>query len=79
MPGATVDGDGGAEVGGIQPDSRRVKPGDLFVAVPGIRADGHAFIAEAVAALAAELPAGANVAVIPEGPYVLAKSAGIGS
>ncbi len=29
-------------------DSRRVRPGDLFAAVPGDRQDGHQFIAEAV-------------------------------
>src|SRR5258708_8903033 len=53
VPGAWVDGDGAVEIGGVQPDSRRVKPGDLFVAVPGIRADRHAFIPPAVAARAA--------------------------
>jgi nickel-dependent lactate racemase len=50
--------------------------------VPGLPAEyhpkvwGRSFptIGEAVAALAAELPAGARVAVIPEGPYVLAKA-----
>src|SRR5260370_33537251 len=51
--GAWVDGDGAVEIGGVEPDSRRVKPGDLFVAGPGIPADGHAFIAGAVAARAA--------------------------
>src|SRR3954462_9898606 len=50
--------------------------------VPGVPAEyqpkvwGRSFptIEEAVAALAADLPAGANVVVIPEGPYVLAKA-----
>ncbi len=31
-------------------DSRQVQPGDLFVATPGVSADGHRFIAQAVAA-----------------------------
>ena len=53
VPGATLEGDGEAEVNGIQYDSRRVKPGDLFVAVSGIRADGHVFIQDALAAGAA--------------------------
>jgi UDP-N-acetylmuramoyl-L-alanyl-D-glutamate--2,6-diaminopimelate ligase len=30
-------------------DSREVEPGDLFIALPGTRADGHAFATEAVA------------------------------
>ncbi|MBP2688278.1 MAG: murE, partial [Deltaproteobacteria bacterium] len=34
-------------IGGISVDSRSVRPGDLFVAVPGSRADGHAFLADA--------------------------------
>ncbi|MCP8893823.1 UDP-N-acetylmuramoyl-L-alanyl-D-glutamate--2,6-diaminopimelate ligase [Shinella daejeonensis] len=36
------------DVGGIASDSRKVKPGDLFVALSGSRADGAAFIADAV-------------------------------
>ncbi|MEZ5355842.1 MAG: nickel-dependent lactate racemase [Bryobacteraceae bacterium] len=50
--------------------------------VPGLAADFHASLwgrafsdpQAALDALAAELPAGATVAVIPEGPYVLAKA-----
>jgi len=37
------------EIAGITADSRRVRPGFLFAALPGARADGRAFIAEAVA------------------------------
>ena len=29
---------------GVQIDSRRVKPGDLFVAIKGEKSDGHDFI-----------------------------------
>lgn len=39
---------GHVEIHGIRADSRRVEPGDLFVAIPGVHVDGHAFIAEAV-------------------------------
>jgi UDP-N-acetylmuramoyl-L-alanyl-D-glutamate--2,6-diaminopimelate ligase len=38
------------EVTGIAADSRAVKPGDLFVAVPGVKADGLKFVAQALAA-----------------------------
>ena len=34
-------------IGGISVDSRSVRPGDLFIAVPGARADGHAYLADA--------------------------------
>jgi UDP-N-acetylmuramoyl-L-alanyl-D-glutamate--2,6-diaminopimelate ligase len=37
------------DVAGITADSREVVPGDLFAALPGSRADGRAFIADAVA------------------------------
>ena len=41
----------------VQHDSRLVESGDLFVCVPGLRADGHDFAAAAVAAGAAALVA----------------------
>ncbi|MFA6313406.1 MAG: UDP-N-acetylmuramoyl-L-alanyl-D-glutamate--2,6-diaminopimelate ligase [Sterolibacterium sp.] len=39
----------GVAPGGIGADSRRIAPGDVFVALPGTRTDGRAFIHEAVA------------------------------
>ncbi|MGH2402466.1 MAG: Mur ligase family protein, partial [Candidatus Limnocylindria bacterium] len=36
------------EVSGLAYDSRRVEPGTLFFAVPGVHVDGHAFWADAV-------------------------------
>lgn len=36
------------EITGVNMDSRQVCPGDLFVAVKGTQADGHAFIGKAV-------------------------------
>jgi UDP-N-acetylmuramoyl-tripeptide--D-alanyl-D-alanine ligase len=42
-----VRGDPAAVVTGVVADSRRARPGDLFVALPGTRADGHAFVGDA--------------------------------
>lgn len=44
-------------VGGIAFDSRQVRPGDVFVAVPGTAHDGYAFVADAVARGAAAVVA----------------------
>lgn len=41
-------GDLSVSVGSIQFDSRKVKAGDLFVAVKGTHVDGHQFIAKAI-------------------------------
>ncbi|NQU19811.1 MAG: UDP-N-acetylmuramoyl-L-alanyl-D-glutamate--2,6-diaminopimelate ligase [Candidatus Nealsonbacteria bacterium] len=55
LPGAefvaagNVEVTGDMEVTGCTCDSRRVRPGDLFVALPGVDCDGHDFIAEAAA------------------------------
>ncbi|HEX3989912.1 MAG TPA: UDP-N-acetylmuramoyl-L-alanyl-D-glutamate--2,6-diaminopimelate ligase [Acetobacteraceae bacterium] len=38
----------GVEIGRVTVDSRQVRPGDLFVAVPGVFVDGRDFIPEAV-------------------------------
>src|SRR5881628_616409 len=38
-----------AEVSGIAVDSRQVRPGDVFFALPGVRTDGRRHVAEAVA------------------------------
>jgi len=37
-----------AEISGISYDSRKTRPGDLFVAVKGFQADGHRFIPKAM-------------------------------
>ncbi|HWL31391.1 MAG TPA: UDP-N-acetylmuramoyl-L-alanyl-D-glutamate--2,6-diaminopimelate ligase [Xanthobacteraceae bacterium] len=47
----------GIEIGGVTGDSRAVKRGDLFVALPGTKVDGLAFAAQAVAAGAAAVAA----------------------
>ena len=50
---AEVTPHGSIEIGGLSIDSRKVRKGDLFVAVRGERADGHAFLAQAERAGAA--------------------------
>ena len=44
---------GGVAVGGVTDDSRALRPGALFVAVPGLHVDGHEFVALAAMAGAA--------------------------
>ena len=53
VPAASVVAGGEAEITGVAYDSRRVRPGDLFVAVRGIHADGHDYAAEAASTAAA--------------------------
>ncbi|SMC20950.1 UDP-N-acetylmuramoylalanyl-D-glutamate--2,6-diaminopimelate ligase [Desulfacinum hydrothermale DSM 13146] len=48
-----VAGDAHVVLSGLSYDSRRVRPGDLFVALPGGRYDGHSFVDAAVSAGAA--------------------------
>ena len=43
-----VDGSSEREITGIAYDSRRVKPGFLFVALRGEKADGHKFVEDAI-------------------------------
>ena len=64
---ARVSNDADAEITGVQSDSRAVKPGDVYVAIKGLRADGHEFAAQAVAqgavAVVAERPLDVTVPV----------------
>src|SRR5713101_5137486 len=45
------------ELAGISADSRRIKPGDLFVAVTGAKDDGLGFVDQAIASGAAAIMA----------------------
>jgi UDP-N-acetylmuramoyl-L-alanyl-D-glutamate--2,6-diaminopimelate ligase len=83
LPGVSLQGDGRAAISGIAYDSRKVRPGDLFVAVPGTKVDGAAFIAKAVAAgaaavLAVSAPASLSVpaATTPEVRLTMGRLAG---
>ncbi|HXX02641.1 MAG TPA: UDP-N-acetylmuramoyl-L-alanyl-D-glutamate--2,6-diaminopimelate ligase, partial [Candidatus Acidoferrales bacterium] len=73
---------GNAEVTGVEYDSRRVKPGNLFVAMHGESSDGNRFIDQAIQAgavavvtdSAAEKPReGVAWAVVPSGRRALAR------
>ena len=83
VPGARLEGSADVDVTGIAYDSRRVKPGDIFVAVSGLRVDGHAFAADAVTkgavAVALErpgpLPKGTPVLLVPSTRIGLAEIA----
>ncbi len=60
--------DATVEVHGMALDSRRVRPGDLFIAVPGLQQDGRDYITQAVAAGAAAIayePAGYRLPALP--------------
>ena len=50
LTGARLIGDGEVDVQAIEQDSRLARPGALFVAVPGLTVDGHAYLARAVEA-----------------------------
>ena len=47
---ADAGGQGGLRISGLTADSRKVAPGSVFVAIPGNKADGAAFIPQAVGA-----------------------------
>lgn len=69
LPGTKLVGDGRVKVSGIAYDSRKVQPGDLFAAIPGVKADGTQFIDQAVtagaaAALAVKAPERVRVPVL---------------
>src|SRR2546422_8641493 len=73
---------GNPNVSGIEYDSRRVKPGDVFVAMQGESSDGNKFIDKAIAAgavaivtdAANEKPrAGVAWAQVPHGRRALAR------
>jgi len=72
------------EITGVTADSRRVKPGYLFAALPGVQSDGRAFVSAALKAGAAAVIAGEAIAGVrapvveawdPRRAYALAAAA----
>ena len=86
-------GSGGRIVGGdvavrrVVDDSRRVEPGDLFVAVRGLTVDGHGFVRAAIergaaaVVVEAEQPVSVPQVVVPSAaralPLLVARAAGL--
>ena len=72
---------GDVEVARATADSRKVRPGDLFVAVPGRRTDGHDFAPQATASGAAaalverELPIDIPQLVVPSAERAFGRAA----
>jgi UDP-N-acetylmuramoyl-L-alanyl-D-glutamate--2,6-diaminopimelate ligase len=66
VPSLEIGADQGAWVSSLAYDSRRVKPGTLFFAILGEKADGHSFIPQALeqgaVAIVSERPAPAELA-----------------
>lgn len=60
------------EVTGLTADSRAVRPGFLFAALPGVKADGARFIADAKARGAVAVLGGPGVAPVPGTAWVAA-------
>ena len=79
LQGARVAGSLPSSVDAIASDSRAVRPGTLFVALHGERADGHDFVHDAVArgasAVVVDSPVDADVAVVTVADTRLAASA----
>jgi UDP-N-acetylmuramoyl-L-alanyl-D-glutamate--2,6-diaminopimelate ligase len=64
-------GSGSIDIAGLTADSRLVRPGYLFVAVAGTKADGARFIADAIAKGAVAVLAGAATEVVSQAVPVL--------
>lgn len=63
--------DSAAEVAGLTEDSRLVRPGWVFLARPGLRADGRRFVADAVAAGALAVLTDREPEAAPDGAAIL--------
>ncbi|CAG7620753.1 UDP-N-acetylmuramoyl-L-alanyl-D-glutamate--2,6-diaminopimelate ligase [Paenibacillus allorhizosphaerae] len=78
LPVSRLTGDGNTEITGVQMDSRKVGPGDLFICITGTAFDGHDFaervIGQGAAALVAErdLQAAVPTLIVKDTRYAMA-------
>jgi UDP-N-acetylmuramoyl-L-alanyl-D-glutamate--2,6-diaminopimelate ligase len=83
--GCVVDGNPSLEISQIQYDSRKIRTGDLFVAVQGDREDGHSYVGDAVkrGAIAVvverdvEVPLEVTKVVVPDSRAALSRVASV--
>jgi UDP-N-acetylmuramoyl-L-alanyl-D-glutamate--2,6-diaminopimelate ligase len=68
IPGIALEGDVRVQLTGISYDSRRVRPGDLFVALKGAKTDGALYIREAIQKGAVALASDHELAYSPSVP-----------
>jgi UDP-N-acetylmuramoyl-L-alanyl-D-glutamate--2,6-diaminopimelate ligase len=59
------------EIKGISYDSRKVKPGDLFICIPGLKTDGHEFVDQALGRGAVALLAEKQMAISNDAALLL--------
>ena len=71
--GRWVSGEPAQAVQGVSIDTRTLRPGELFAALPGTRVDGHAFVADALrrGAIGALVRADQVPAIEPAGPLLV--------
>jgi len=75
IPGARLLGAGDADVSRAVHDSRQVRAGDLFVALPGTQTDGHRFVQPALEAGAAAAVVEHEVDLPGQPPLLVVRSA----
>ena len=68
-------GSGEVEIGGLALDSRAVRAGDLFAAIPGTRTYGRRFLADALAAGAVAVLGDARAVAATDLPALVAADA----
>jgi UDP-N-acetylmuramoyl-L-alanyl-D-glutamate--2,6-diaminopimelate ligase len=73
IDGASYSGDVNPEINSIAYDSRRVQEGSLFVAIPGLKADGSEFVRDAEQRGAAAVIAAENISLSSSLPMIRVK------
>jgi UDP-N-acetylmuramoyl-L-alanyl-D-glutamate--2,6-diaminopimelate ligase len=74
VPGVRVVRGGDAIVRRVRVDSRQIEPGDLFVAIPGVKDDGLRYAANAIERGAAGVVSRSGWPVSSEGAWIVAES-----